>query len=166
MQLRPYILGLIRRNFNQTKGLRNMNFIQALYYYDQFGRGWDMGQAGRNLDVGHLEGGQGTYLDFGQSKGSATCSMLLCGYEYQVSTPCDLSMAKTDLKSISLRPFPHIKRKLLWSKAVMVCNKGVLWPLFLTLGPLATQRRVGFHLSYSFRNVLQERFLVKWARLT
>jgi len=72
-----------------------------------------MGQAGRNLDVGHLEGGQGTYLDFGQSKGSATCSMLLCGYEYQVSTPCDLSMAKTDLKSISLRPFPHIKRKLL-----------------------------------------------------
>ena len=34
----------------------------------------------------------------------------------------------------------------------------------LTLGPLATQRRVGFHLSYSFRNVLQERFLVKWAR--
>jgi len=50
-----------------------------LYYYDQFGRGWDMGQAGRNLDVGHLEGGQGTCLDFGQSKGSATCSMLLCG---------------------------------------------------------------------------------------
>ena len=49
------------------------------YYYDQFGRGWDMGQAGRNLDVGHLEGGQGTCLDFGQSKGSATCSMLLCG---------------------------------------------------------------------------------------
>jgi len=49
-----------------------------LYYYDQFGRGWDMGQAGRNLDVGHLEGGQGTCLDFGQSKGSATCSMLLC----------------------------------------------------------------------------------------
>jgi len=38
-----------------------------------------MGQAGRNLDVGHLEGGQGTCLDFGQSKGSATCSMLLRG---------------------------------------------------------------------------------------
>ena len=38
-----------------------------------------MGQAGRNLNVGHLEGGQGIYLDFGQSKGSATCSMLLCG---------------------------------------------------------------------------------------
>jgi len=52
---------------------------RLLYYYDQFGRGWDMGQAGRNLDVGHLEGGQGTCLDFGQSKGSATCSMLLCG---------------------------------------------------------------------------------------
>ena len=38
-----------------------------------------MGQVGRNLDVGHLEGGQGTCLDFGQSKDSATCSMLLCG---------------------------------------------------------------------------------------
>ena len=41
--------------------------------------GVDMGQAGRNLDVGHLEGGQGTCLDFGQSEGSATCSMLLWG---------------------------------------------------------------------------------------
>ena len=39
----------------------------------------DMGQVGRNLDVGHLEGGQGTCLNFGQSKGSATRSMLLCG---------------------------------------------------------------------------------------
>ena len=53
--------------------------VNILYYYDQFGRGWDMGQVGRNLDVGHLEGGQGTCLDFGQSKDSATCSMLLCG---------------------------------------------------------------------------------------
>ena len=58
---------------------QQQSIIGLLYYYDQFGRGWDMGQAGRNLDVGHLEGGQGTRLDFGQSKGSATCSMLLCG---------------------------------------------------------------------------------------
>jgi len=47
--------------------------LDLLYYYDQFGWGWDMGQAGRNLDVGHLEGGQGTCSDFGQIKGSATC---------------------------------------------------------------------------------------------
>ena len=47
----------------------------------------------------------------------------------------------------------------------MVCNNRDLWPLILALGrPLATQRRVGFHLSYSVRNVLQERFLIKWAR--
>jgi len=47
----------------------------------------------------------------------------------------------------------------------MVCNNRDLWPLFLALGrPLATQRRVGFHLSYSVRNVPQERFLIKWAR--
>ena len=38
-----------------------------------------MGQAGRNLNVGHLKGGQGTCLDFGQSEGSATRSMLLWG---------------------------------------------------------------------------------------
>jgi len=47
----------------------------------------------------------------------------------------------------------------------MVCNDGDLWPLFLGLGrPLTTQRRVGFHLSYNSRNILQERFLIKWAR--
>jgi len=47
----------------------------------------------------------------------------------------------------------------------MVCNNGNLWPLFLALGrPLATQRRVGLHLSYISRNLLQERFLIKWAR--
>jgi len=64
-----------------SQGHLTMSRIQTgvLYYYDQFGRGWDMGQAGRNLDVGHLEGGQGTCLDFGQSEGSATCSMLLWG---------------------------------------------------------------------------------------
>ena len=47
----------------------------------------------------------------------------------------------------------------------MVCNNGDLWPMFLAPGrPLATQRRIDFHLSCSSRNILRERILIKWAR--
>jgi len=65
----------------QSRGKRKRHRI--LYYRNQLGREWDTGLAGRNLDVGYLEGRQGTCWDFGQSIGSATCSMLLCGTSTQ-----------------------------------------------------------------------------------
>ena len=46
---------------------------KVLYHFVQFGQGGTGGQAGRNLDVGHPEGGQGHLPDFGQSKSSAAC---------------------------------------------------------------------------------------------
>jgi len=66
--------------------------VNILYYYNQFGRGWDMGQVGRNLDIGHLEGGRGTCLDFGQSKDSATCSKVWLMHEPTTSRERDFSV--------------------------------------------------------------------------
>ena len=52
---------------------RPLSFVLLLYHFVQFSQGGTGGQAGRNLDVGHPEGGQGHLPDFGQSKSSAAC---------------------------------------------------------------------------------------------